>query len=82
MNNYLPIALPHCKFSIATELFSIPDNTHQKSWGTLYIFNLDQAFTTPPPPKQCWLLREVHAVTEKFFMYNNAKCLRNRPTLF
>ena len=36
----------------------------------------------PRPPKQCWFLSEVHAVTEKFFVHNNAKCLRSRPTLY
>ena len=34
------------------------------------------------PLKQCWFLGKGHAVLENVFVYNNAKCLRNRPTLF
>ena len=39
-----------------------------KSPGTLCIFLIWTEHSPPPPPKQCWLLREVHVVTEKFFV--------------
>ena len=53
-----------------------------KSSGTLCIFLIRTEHSPPFSPKQCWFLGELHAVTEKFFVHNNAKCLRNRPTLF
>ena len=53
-----------------------------KSPGTLRIILIWTEHSPSPPPKQCWLLREVHAVTENFFVKNNANCLRTRPTLF
>ena len=56
-------------------------NTRQKSWDTLHIFNVDKTFV-PTPPKQCWFLGEVYGVMDNFFVCNNAKCLRYRPTLF
>ena len=56
-------------------------NARQKSWDTSHIFNLDETLV-PPSPIQCWFLGEVHEVTEKFFVHNNARCLRNTPTLF
>ena len=53
-----------------------------KVLGHFANFKSGRHIRPPPPPKQCWILSEVHAVPEKVFAHNNAKCLRNRPTLY
>ena len=53
-----------------------------KSPGILCIFLFGRNMRSSPPLKQCWFLGEVHGVMEKFFVCNNAKCLRYRPRLF
>ena len=53
-----------------------------KVLGHFANFKSGRHIRPPPPPKQCWILSEVHAVPEKVFVHNNDKCLRNRPTLY
>ena len=77
-NQDLTPMLVHTYLFMSTKVYTILTN----SPGTLCIYLIWMKDSSPLPAKQCWFQEEVHAVTEKFFAHNNAKCLRNSPILF